>query len=138
MALLAVGISLCLIDGTHGAISCTTNKECEDTLRRGSICLEETKTCSNPYQRGCLTTLLPKDHELSKTIRVCNSDDVLPDATQSGLCYRPDFEYEELRIHNVSVCWWGSVCVFVLVWVGGSASRFGQSLLRWRPRFEFI
>ena len=102
MALLLVGGSL--PSRVHGAISCTTNKDCEESLGRvGSICLEDSKTCSNPFQRGCLNILLPKEHELSNNIRVCNSDDILPDAIQLRLCYQPDFQYEELRIHNVSV-----------------------------------
>ena len=92
-----------MVDTAFGALSCNTTEYCEQTLRIGSVCLNETNTCSNPFQRGCLSTLLPEDHELRNNIRVCNSDDVLPDAVELGLCYQPDFNYEELRIHNVSL-----------------------------------
>ena len=90
------------------ALSCESNEDCETMLRPGSVCLETTKTCSNPFQRGCLATLLPNDERFAMG-RICNSDD---DYNKNGvdddideefrqlLCYQPDFIYDEIRVHN--------------------------------------
>jgi hypothetical protein len=102
--------SLFLSNGytSDAALACNSNAFCEERLRPGSVCLDESKTCSNPYQRGCLATRLPDDVRFQN--RVCNSNDNNTtvgvadgndqDATP-GLCQQPDyFVYDEIRIHN--------------------------------------
>ena len=88
----------------HAALSCETDEDCETILRPGSTCLESTKTCSNPFQRGCFKTLLPEDERFHMG-RICNSDDDDIEVDGSGndvdrLCYQPDFIYDEIRVHN--------------------------------------
>jgi hypothetical protein len=87
---------LCLLVGSlspmQGAISCTSTEECEESLRKGSRCVEG--YCSNPFVQGCLKTL---HVDYMQTTRTCNSDDP---ADSSDCIPNTDFEYPEIRIHN--------------------------------------
>ena len=91
---------------TDGALSCETDEDCDTLVGRPgqSRCLESTNTCSNPFQQGCFKTLLPDDERFQMG-RICNSDDYDEegggdDLRRQGLCYQPDFLYDEIRVHN--------------------------------------
>lgn len=62
----------------------------------------------NKYERGCFHGLDP----LKSRIRVCNSDDILPDAVESGTCRIPDIDHMEFRIFSEN---WESV--FFEAWI---------------------
>lgn len=80
-------------------VPCDSDEFCQELLNsQNTVCLEESKTCSNPFRRGCLNTML------DKPVRVCNSDD--PEGSPD--CNKPQFEiYPEMRIHNAN--WESSV-----------------------------
>lgn len=79
-----------------GKIECTDNTICDSLLQRGSICMDD-GFCSNPYQQGCLRTVLGSDIIPNK--RACNSDDPA-DAAEKGLCEISQLNYDEIRIDN--------------------------------------
>ena len=108
----------------EAAISCnSTFNPCADLLWEGSQCIDG--YCSNPFQGGCLRSLLGSEkyadryadadeavqalrrRVLSKP-RVCNSGDSL-DKVEKGLCSLSDNEYMEIRMYMQN---WS---VFVLV-----------------------
>jgi hypothetical protein len=50
---------------------------------------------TNPFERGCLFT-----KGLTSQLRVCNSEDTLPDAIERGICREHDIDYMEIRIYS--------------------------------------
>jgi hypothetical protein len=80
---------------TLASLPCSSDDLCENMIRKGSYCLQPEGVCSNPFQQGCLQTLLP-ERNFGK--RTCNSDDP-PDAVDK-VCLESDFQYPEIRIHN--------------------------------------
>jgi len=87
------------------AIACNeTYNPCEELLWKGSQC--RNGVCSNPFEKGCLYTLLNTEDlnqtvvqvdqikermsallgRLKSQVRVCNSDDPLPESAVQGLC----------------------------------------------------
>ena len=52
---------------------------------------------ANRFESGCLRTMLGEDVFPDK--RVCNSDDP-DDGHDRGICIKPDFDYQEVRISN--------------------------------------
>ena len=101
--LLAVGtvllFSVGLIQPCQAALSCFTDSECTAKLRKGSYCIDG--SCSNPFAKGCLATLLETSSENEYKLggRVCNSDDI---KAGSNDCtdYSQEFDYPEIRVHN--------------------------------------
>jgi hypothetical protein len=94
---------ICLSSVYSQRIVCRNTAECEEAVvRRGSTCRED-GFCSNPFESGCLSTLLPDEY--STKIRVCNSEDP-PEAAGAGICRIPDFDYKEIRIFSQN---WESV-----------------------------
>ena len=85
---------------------------CEKLLYKGSQCRDG--FCSNPFEKGCLHTLFNnedldetffQDHPLAQRLRsetlglrACNSDDVLPDARDAGIC--TDYEGTSAASHQ--------------------------------------
>lgn len=103
-----------IVNGT--SIACQQDADCEQALMKGSICLPERGTCSNPFhERGCLATLMPekiKRHR-NNNIRVCTSVDP-PTAADAGYCrpMDPVLHYREVRIYAQN---WESV--FFEAWI---------------------
>jgi hypothetical protein len=93
---------ICLSSVYSQRRTCRSTSECEQAVRRGSTCRED-GFCSNPFESGCLSTLLPDKY--STKIRVCNSEDP-PEAAGAGICRIPDFDYTEIRIFSAN---WESV-----------------------------
>ncbi|CAB9531373.1 unknown protein [Seminavis robusta] len=50
-------------------------------------------TATNPYQQGCLYS-----KNLTRQIRVCGSEDPLPEAVEKGWCRMAPIDYPEIRI----------------------------------------
>jgi hypothetical protein len=109
---------------SHAQIACNaTYNPCEELLFKGSECRDG--FCSNPFEKGCLNTLLQEEfgvaggddqpvdpqtllpslaRRLRNEIRVCNSEDT-PDAIARGICvdhttieHKLFDEYVEVRI----------------------------------------
>ncbi|KAL7538557.1 hypothetical protein ACHAWF_006130 [Thalassiosira exigua] len=75
----------------EAAVACASTYECERKLRPGSRCREG--HCDNPFQRGCLRTVLGDDFRE----RICNSDDE-DGAEEHGLCRKSPLDYMEISI----------------------------------------
>lgn len=101
-------VQLYFLDG-RASISCESDLQCQRLYNSPSTtCLLGTKTCSNPFQQGCLRTLientgspyanlLPTDVER----RVCSSDDFRTTSeAKPRKCQVSPFDYPEIRIHN--------------------------------------
>jgi hypothetical protein len=73
---------------------CLNDTECEHLQGVSSKCVDS--ICSNPFEQGCLHSLLP-----NRKKRVCNSDDP-PDAEKLGVCRKPPIDYMEVRIFSQS------------------------------------
>jgi len=79
-------------------MQCTDTSTCKSVVQplgSDSVCIDG--ICSNPFQQGCLHSLLGP--EAFPDQRVCNSDDP-DDAASKGLCSAPTFDYKEIRISN--------------------------------------
>lgn len=59
------------------------------------VASSELTASTNPFERGCLFT-----KGLTSQLRVCNSEDSLPDALDQGICREHDIDYMEIRIHS--------------------------------------
>lgn len=95
LALLHIHLALSLLRVAHAAISCTSDSFCQDIYNSSdTICLEDSKTCSNPFQRGCLATKLGDGFKT----RICNSDDRY--VHEGGPCRPADLLYPEIRVHQ--------------------------------------
>ncbi len=111
-----------LVSGVDAVIPCDSDADCQTRYESiTTICLQESKTCSNPFQQGCLRTLEEMKSGSTKKKprykkRVCNSDDGDPSsiATLPATCNRSDFHdtYPEIRIHNAN--WESSV---IIAWI---------------------
>lgn len=114
-------------------LSCSSTQECEKGLQVGSKCVDG--FCSNPFQEGCLKTMLGSlgeaelaEKNLAPEVlgalngRVCNSDDGTKtdardvvdknendDGKSSSFCIANEFDYFEIRIHNAN--WESSIFV---------------------------
>jgi len=81
-------------------VACSTDADCHTAVSSLSVCLSSTGSCSQPHQntleQGCLRAKVPGWNQL----RTCNSDDVLPEAAEMGLCQpaSPQLDYLEIRI----------------------------------------
>ena len=100
------------VDAT--SIACLDNADCETALMPGSVCQEESKTCSNPFhQHGCLASLMDEPRRSTLPKRVCTTADP-PQAAAMGYCRPLDLvlQYAELRIYTQN---WESV--FFEAWI---------------------
>ena len=81
------------ISEVQASLPCKTDRDCQDAYQRPeTICLPDANVCSNPFQQGCLKTMLPSQYPNG---RICNSDD--PD---TAFCRMPLLHYPEIRVHN--------------------------------------
>ena len=87
----------------EASLPCKTDQDCQDAYQRPeTTCLRNVNVCSNPFQQGCLTTLLPNQYPNG---RICNSDDIryLGESHGDGSvppCRSATFKYPEIRISN--------------------------------------
>ena len=89
--LLTMLLANSFIGSTNAAVACVSDAFCQELYKSPyTECLEESGTCSNPFQQGCLP----------ERMRVCNSDDVKGNATDKGLCLLPPQDYPEVRIYQ--------------------------------------
>ena len=96
---------LCLIIGRtgriHASLPCKTDQDCQEAYQRPETkCLPNVKVCSNPFQQGCLKTLLTNQYPNG---RICNSDDARnQDEVYNSFppCRFATFQYPEIRISN--------------------------------------
>lgn len=97
-------VLLLLLTPSHAAIACHGNHSlCEERLRPGSYCDDDSGHCTNPFAGGCLRSVLGEEKALRYTAqryRACNSDD---NADGSSECSSHDDNYllyPEIRISN--------------------------------------
>ena len=117
-SVLIVSLLLCMIGMrdvvVHASIPCETDEECTTKLRKGSLCMDD-GSCSNPFVKGCLGTLIDDPTTLATKVsatnyeiiiksleqgRVCNSDDLKFASKDCMNPYEDEFNYPEIRIHN--------------------------------------
>jgi hypothetical protein len=88
---------------------CTKDEECQVLLNKpGAKCNTDAGLCVNPYYQGggCLRTRLGSNW--TRGVRVCNSQDPMPEALENGYCRISPFDYAEIRIEIQN---WDSVTV---------------------------
>jgi len=75
----------------QGLETCNTTTDCHGP---GHVCHENACVKENPFQSGCLKTMLP---DWKDRIRVCHSDDD-ESVHEQGLCYKNPLDYAEMRL----------------------------------------